>query len=285
MRSLRISIEIGCVKNPNKNPVAEKAILEFENELLRYNSSGGAVTDLGLSIVTARLNSRIRASGLSSREIWTQRNQFTNEQIPVFDRDIILKQNKSRTENHSHSEKSKLKGEEPFTTTNNISVGDIVYLRSEKSKMKGRDRYLVVATEKPWCHVKKFTGSQLRATSYKVKLSECFKVQGENVNNLPRFQSDSEEIDNDETCDTEDVLLPINTENVVPPTVSVPDTLTRPAYEPETCQLDCADTIVETSPSAQEPTHEQSDDSRSVVDERPKRTRKTPNYLKDYVLS
>ena len=30
-----ISIELGCVKNPNKNPVAERAIQELEEELLR----------------------------------------------------------------------------------------------------------------------------------------------------------------------------------------------------------------------------------------------------------
>ena len=30
-----ISIELGCAKNPNKNPVAERAIQELEEELLR----------------------------------------------------------------------------------------------------------------------------------------------------------------------------------------------------------------------------------------------------------
>ena len=29
----RITLELGCAKNPNKNPVAEKAILELEGEL------------------------------------------------------------------------------------------------------------------------------------------------------------------------------------------------------------------------------------------------------------
>lgn len=31
----RITLEIGHTKNPNRNPVAEKAILELENEVLR----------------------------------------------------------------------------------------------------------------------------------------------------------------------------------------------------------------------------------------------------------
>ena len=35
LKSLRLSLEIGRVKNPNKNPVVEKAILELEEELLK----------------------------------------------------------------------------------------------------------------------------------------------------------------------------------------------------------------------------------------------------------
>ena len=57
-----------------------------------------------------------------------------------------------------------------------VQVGDLVYLVSDKDKSRARDRYIVVSTDPPWCFVKKFCGSQLRASSYKVKLSECFPV-------------------------------------------------------------------------------------------------------------
>ena len=67
LRSL--SLEIGCVKNPNKNPVVEKAILKLEEELLKQEPTGGPVSQLGLVIAVARLNSRIRYSGLSAREL------------------------------------------------------------------------------------------------------------------------------------------------------------------------------------------------------------------------
>ncbi|CAH3128288.1 unnamed protein product, partial [Porites lobata] len=43
-----------------------------------------------------------------------------------------------------------------------------------RDKSRARDRYIVVSIDFPWCFVKKFSGSQLRATSYKVKLSECY---------------------------------------------------------------------------------------------------------------
>lgn len=78
----KVSLEIGRVKNTNKNPVAEKAIGELE-EILRQEPGGGPVSDLKLAIAVARLNSRIRFTGLSARELWTQRSQYTNEQIPV----------------------------------------------------------------------------------------------------------------------------------------------------------------------------------------------------------
>ena len=59
LKSLRLSLEIGCVKNLNKNPVAERAILELEEELLKQEPTGGPVSQLGLAIAVARLNSRI----------------------------------------------------------------------------------------------------------------------------------------------------------------------------------------------------------------------------------
>jgi len=79
LQLLNSSIKVGRVKNTNKNPVAERAVLELEEELLRQEPGGGPVTELGLAIATARLNSRLRSQGLSSRELWTQRNRFSNE--------------------------------------------------------------------------------------------------------------------------------------------------------------------------------------------------------------
>ena len=55
LKSLRLSLEIGRVKNSNKNPVVEKAILEPEEELLKQEPKGGPVSQLGLVIAVARL--------------------------------------------------------------------------------------------------------------------------------------------------------------------------------------------------------------------------------------
>ena len=52
-RKFRIVLENGRVENKNKNPVAEKAIAELEDELLRQEPGGGPVTDFTLSVAVA----------------------------------------------------------------------------------------------------------------------------------------------------------------------------------------------------------------------------------------
>ena len=168
-------LDVGRVKNPNKNPVGERAVQELEAEILKQDPSGGPISEVKLSAATARLNARIRSRGLSSREMLYQRDQFSNEQIPVSDREIIVQQHHAKLRNHPYSEKVKatLKDYRPDAK---ICVGDLVYLHSDRDKTKARQRYLVVRTDYDWIYIRKFTGKQLRNASYKVKRCECFKV-------------------------------------------------------------------------------------------------------------
>ena len=102
----RITVEIGRIKNVNKNPVAEKAVRELEDELLRIDPSGGPLSALTLSIAVANLNARVRSRGLSAREMLYQRDQFNNLQMPIHDQQLIQSQFQSRSHNHRHSEKA-----------------------------------------------------------------------------------------------------------------------------------------------------------------------------------
>ena len=177
LKHLNVTIEVGRVKNKNKNknPVAAKAVRELVEELICQEPGRRPVSEVGLAIATTRLNSSLQFSGLSSRELWTQWNQFTHEQLPLSDSPFILAKHDLRSSNHSFNEKSK----NPRRLVPNslpLQTGDLVYLVSDKDKSCARDRYIVVSTDPPWCFVKKFSGSQLRASSYKVKLSECFPV-------------------------------------------------------------------------------------------------------------
>ena len=170
LRLHRIFLEIGHIKNKNKNPVAEKAVQELEHELIRLDPSGGTITGLTLCIATAHLNKRIRGCGVSAWEIWTQRDMFTNEQIPLNDLTIIDEQYTSRSRNHRLSECSKTPRRKPPLCSSLVSKGDLVYLTAE------RDRYIVPCVDGPWCDLKKFCGSQLRNKAYRVRRNECFKV-------------------------------------------------------------------------------------------------------------
>ncbi|CAG2200750.1 unnamed protein product [Mytilus edulis] len=182
---------------------ADKAIAELEDELLREERDHSPLSENTLVIATTRLNSRLRQRGLSSRELWTQRSQFTHEQLPISDMNLIRAQHEARNKNHGFSEISKCS--RPGRPTPDITIGDLVYLYTDRSKTQSRDRYLVVARDGEWCFIKKFSGNQLRASSYKVKLSECYKVLNTiSAQQNPRYsqnvynqESDSDDHDED----------------------------------------------------------------------------------------
>ena len=90
LRKSHLQIDIGRIKNPNHNPVADKAIQELEGELRRQLPRGEPLTSRTLAVTTAILNSRIRSNGLSSREMLFQRDQITNDQLPVEDHKRII---------------------------------------------------------------------------------------------------------------------------------------------------------------------------------------------------
>lgn len=175
LQKCRLSVEGGRRKNKNKNPVAERAVQEVEDELLKLDPRGNAVSQSMLSIATSNLNAKIRSRGLSAREMLYQRDQFSNIQIPVSDEQLINSQHEAKLDNHKFSEISKA----PYRKIPpkcSAKVGDLVYVKSDKSKGKARERYLVISEEGDWLSIRKFTSTQLRAFAYRVKRSEVYSV-------------------------------------------------------------------------------------------------------------
>ena len=211
LKNRRIHLDLGRIKNINKNPVAERAIQELEHEILRVVQSAGPVTPLTLQEAVASLNRRIRSDGLSAREILLQRDQYTGEQIPLNDRSIIVAKHNRALRNHKSSEISKA-GSAPVHPTPNIIVGDLVYVYTDRDKNVPRSRYLVTAIDGEWCHIRKFIGETLRASSYKVKMYEVYKVPAQTINVSYHHESDSPESDS-ERDDHHDVVV-INDEPV-----------------------------------------------------------------------
>jgi hypothetical protein len=170
-----IHIEVGRVKNVNKNPVADKAIQELEHEILRQHPRNDKLSPRDLAVITARLNARLRTRGLSAREMWFQRDQFTNAQLPLSDDKLISDQHDQRVSNHEYSAKCKAPTSR-YATKTPVAVGDLVYLHTDGSKTQARNRYLVSSVEGDLCCIRKFVGTQVRNTAYRVKRSECYKV-------------------------------------------------------------------------------------------------------------
>ena len=175
---LRIPSELGSTKNPNKNPVAEKAVQELEDELFHTNPSGGDTNPVQLAV------SHCSSQQLNPKEwLIIKRNMDTAGSIhhtttPMVDQELIHNQHESGTSNHQNSQRSKA----PHARTLPdilIEVGDIVYLVADINKTRDRDHYLVIATYGPWCSISIFTGSQLCATVYRVKsllVSRCHLI-------------------------------------------------------------------------------------------------------------
>ena len=304
LRRHHILVETGRIKNVNKNPVAEKCIAELSDELLRICPEGGAITPLTLAIATANLNARIRDRGLSAREIWYQRDQFTNCQIPISDLQLIQQQHAHRLQNHPSSEKSKAPGGH-IPPTPPLQVGDLVYIISDGSKTRARDRYLIVSTDGVWCNVRKFTGSQLRSSSYRMKLSECYRVLDQSV--PPSCVQPHLHYADNPTCvatSNPTVTTPAaTTPTAVPPHVSTPSNYPpEPPCVPEELSLppchDNASLLVNThTDRAPEPSQEltlepslptipghppNTASNKNIVPRRSSRERRPPAYLQDF---
>jgi hypothetical protein len=202
-----ISLVVGNSKNKNKNPVAEKAIEELEMEILKIDPVKGPITKVTLALATAATNSRIRRDKLSARELWTKRDQLTGEEVSVDDKKLISNQVQSRQTNHTHSAKSKARGR-PANPIHPISIGSLVYLKSERSKLQARHQYIVSSITKDSCTIRKFVNGQYRAKQYPVKLTDIYHVLGAKPGSPMSYSSESEssdpEIYQDHSTDSEE---------------------------------------------------------------------------------
>ena len=66
LKKLGVQLNYGLVKNPNKNPVVDKAIQELEREILTSDLDGQALNQALLDNCLQKVNANIRHCGLSS---------------------------------------------------------------------------------------------------------------------------------------------------------------------------------------------------------------------------
>ena len=99
LSKLNITIDYGRRHNKNKNPVVDKVIRELISELLRLNPTGGQTNTIELSHAVNQLNARIRGRGLSSWEIFTQRDADSGTCLDIDDELLSQIQQTTRTNN------------------------------------------------------------------------------------------------------------------------------------------------------------------------------------------
>ena len=214
-----IFLELGNTKNINKNPVAERANQELELELLKIDPSGNPVSAVTLLKAVCTLNSRIRSNGLSSKEMFTRRDQISGDHLKFTDKVIATKQESAKTANHPHSSKSKAKGAGPAKCSSS-SAGDLVYLKEKGSKFEPRQPYMVVNVSGANLLLQKMSPTGLLSSGkVLVPRNKVFHINGELKEKkaiAPVTSSDSDDsdcysdssVESDSDIDTHSVELP-----------------------------------------------------------------------------
>ena len=170
-----ITLEIGRLKNVNKNPVAEKAIQELENELRKLHPDGAELSRKDLSSALHILNSRIRNRGLSAREILFQRDYVNGEQLKIDDFRLAESQTNLRKQNHEPSARSKVPRRN-LQIADIYKPGDLIFMRNDGNKHLARQKYIVTTATDDSIFARKFAGDQYRGKIYELKPSEIFKL-------------------------------------------------------------------------------------------------------------
>ena len=247
--------------------------------------------------MTNQLNSRIRGRGLTAWEILHQRDHETGNQLEIDDEKLMRLQENTRITNQHASAKHKAHGGSVAQAAD-VVPGSLVYIKSDLSKNRGRECYMVVDVQGNNCILRKLLKSKIMSKDYVLKLTEVMLVTPDTICRMDYDRG----LD---SSDDEDVVP-----DVVPP-VSKPvvDTV---FHEGPTSPEPTVEPMVVTTARHEEPTsfmHESAetsiavdvDDVHNVVEEvvpvtqglvpppennnrRSARTRNTPAYLKDYEL-
>ena len=134
-----IKLDVGRVNNPNKNSIAENAIKECEKEILRYRPHQKYLTTEDLAVVAKLMNDRVRNRGVTAKEVLTRRDCVTNSPKDIDDRQLAQQQFQNRLESNQQSQQRR---ESPPTDTQ-YHVGDVVFVRAQRSKHQPREQYII----------------------------------------------------------------------------------------------------------------------------------------------
>ena len=143
LEKVNIQLDIGSAKNTNKNAVAEKAIRELREEMVKLVPTGKKLSGLNLATAVMALNFRIRHTGCSAKELWVKRDQESGNPLEFDDKFISDKQYKMILKSHESSAKYQSRGA-PKVTLPRIRIGDMIYVKNDGEKNKAIDPYVIL---------------------------------------------------------------------------------------------------------------------------------------------
>ena len=200
---LDIILDLGRPKNKNSNAVVDKRIRELEDELRKISPEGMAVTEEELILATKFLNERIRQHGFSANELLFRRKQESNQELDLKDSELKLKVHTKRMESHDPSSKSKATIKLP-TKQHDLAVGQVGFIRQEKSKHSVRPAYFVTEVipdkslikAKKMLHAHSEIPTKFQNINYEIKMSDFVPAKSQ-INTPSFFDSQYEVIDKD----------------------------------------------------------------------------------------
>ena len=144
LQKLNIEVVPGDSKNVNKNPVAERAVREIEDEILKIQSPDREITSSILAQATMAVNNKIRYTGYTANELFTNTNSLTGEKLKIEDHKLSDLQFENRQKAHEPSAKAKATKRESRIENPIVKKGDLIMIKSDKTKHEARKIYIVI---------------------------------------------------------------------------------------------------------------------------------------------
>ena len=173
-----IFLVTGEPKNVNKNAVVDKAIRELREQIVRFNPNGRKISEETLAIATSFLNDLIRHPGLSAKELWLSRSTTSGENLSL--NDSTLSNNQFRVRENTHKSSARYQSRNaPEVKDYDIIPGQLVFVKSDRSKSKSRDSFVVLSVDKSShkANLQKFPMQRFRSHPIQVNLDNLYPAQ------------------------------------------------------------------------------------------------------------
>ena len=173
----------------------------MESEIRRICPKEKRLSSGLLSQAVTNLNSRVRNQGLTAGQIHFSRDTIAGENLHLNDNELMSDKLERRRENHQTSAKSKAPNHAKPHVPDNISPGQLVYIRDGMSKHEVRDPHIVTSVQDNKIKVQKILHSHSssnknpKITSEKIVVDEKYLyVPPHRRKPAPQYQGSSNDL-------------------------------------------------------------------------------------------